>query len=105
MLTYSDSFSIKSKKGKSMEQLGHGYNWKVTTCEGNDIVIDKYCKFLRVPLKQIKKYEYCEILGREIPIQFIETFEMKEFFYCESKEEYEKENYVTFTVWQSQGIT
>lgn len=73
---------------------------RVTTCEGEQIIFTPFSDTLIVPLKRIREVRYCEILNRDIPIHFRETFKKKEVF-C--KDEH-CGRFVWVEIWQSQGV-
>jgi hypothetical protein len=84
------SLDVEEIRGKS-----------VTTCEGNTIDISKFDmgRSLHIPLGEIKKYEYCEILKRVLPIHFIEKFERYDELYIN-----EDGGSRMFVRWASVGI-
>ena len=78
---------------------------KILTCEGNLVECENHGQLKTiVPLQAIKKYEWCDILNRNISVPFRETFEYHIDFYVESKEAYENEDYITFVRWVSIGV-
>jgi len=61
---------------------------KVITVEGTIVDVSDYvyAPKISIPLKAVKEYRYCDTLKRSIPVQFIETFEEKSWYFIEDKE-------------------
>ena len=53
----------------------------IVTIEGDPLVleVETGCRTVQVPLKEIKRYRYCDILNQRIPEHFREIFEFREY--------------------------
>jgi hypothetical protein len=76
-------------------------NKQIITVEGDVVNIDGYDmgRYIEIPLKAIKEYEWCDILNRTVPVHFREVFEVKHYTFIYSVGEY-----VDWITWTSKEI-